>query len=339
MRIAVLSTVYKATPPVGYGGIERVVHTLIEQLVRDGHDVTLFAVSGSHCSGHTIALDAYDPAAAPSGITSRRDVISEEPLYQAVADHLASNPVDVIHDWSFENLFVRRHPERFPFVISTCIPPASDYSDYARSQLVACSAAHARQIGGTTRHVHYGLRLEDWEYSGEKTRELVHIAKIARYKGQHEAILAAWRAGRELAIAGNVEGRRYYNAVVRPLLMVSRSVRYLGELRNTNAVLKHAAALVQTPKWFDAFPVIVLEAFASGTPVIAYDSGGLGEQVVDGVNGFLCRGWHELAEKMAMIDQIRPADCRAYAEEHFSVGRMAREYVELYQRAMDGERW
>lgn len=336
MRIAVLSTVYKATPPVGYGGIERVVHTLLEQLVREGHDVTLFGTAGSHCSGRTIALAEYDPKRAPSGITSQADVISEEPLYNAVARYLASNPVDVIHDWSFENLFVRRHPEQVPFVISTCIPPAPGYQ---RPQLVACSAAHARQIGGNTRFVHYGLRLDEWKYSYEKTREAVHIAKIARYKGQHESILAAVRAGRPLAIAGNVEGKRYYGFCVRPLLTLAPRVRYIGELRNTNQALLHAACLVQTPRWFDAFPLVVLEALASATPVVAYDTGGLGEQIINGVNGFLCTGIADLASRLSEIENIRPQNCRAYAEEHFTVSRMAREYLSLYQQVRDGETW
>ena len=337
LRIAVLSTVYKATPPVGYGGIERVVHTFVEGLIRAGHDVTLFGAAGSHCSGRTVELAGYDPASAPSGINSRRDVISEEALYDAVRAQLDREPVDVIHDWSFENLFVTRHPERVPFVISTCIPSAVGY---ARPQLVACSAAHAGQIGGTTRFVHYGLNLPDWQHGAVKSPELAHIAKIARYKAQHEAIRAARRAGRRLVVAGNVEDRLYYWTRVRPALLFARNtVRYIGEVRDTNAVLRTAAALVQTPRWFDAFPLIVLESLASGTPVIAYDSGGLREQIVDGVNGFLCRDEDSLAARMADADRIRPADCRAYAEEHFSVERMVANYEAQYEAAMDGEDW
>ena len=336
MRILVISTVYKATPPVGYGGIERVVHILVEQLIREGHDVTLFGTAGSHCSGRTVALTHYDPALAPSGVNSKADVISEEPLYRAMVDYIEASPVDVIHDWSFGNLFVRRHPERAPFVISTCIPPAPGY---ARPRLVACSAAHAAQIGGTTRYVHYGLKLEDWRHSTEKTREAIHIAKIARYKGQHEAILAAVRAGRPLAIAGNVEGRRYHALCVRPLLALAPNVRYMGELKDTNSALLHAACLVQTPKWFDAFPLITLEALASGTPVIGYDVGGLSEQIADGITGFLCGGPGELSRRLSEIEAIRPKDCRDYAEEHFSVARMSRQYMDLYRQAMDGVTW
>ena len=337
MRIAVLSTVYKATPPVGYGGIERVVHTFTEALIRAGHDVTLFGAAGSRCSGHTVELTAYDSSVAPSGINSRHDVISEETLYDAVCAEHAREAFDIIHDWSFENLFVKRHPERAPFVISTCIPPAPSYS---RPNLVACSAAHASQVGGTTRFVHYGLNLADWQHGVRKTKELVHISKIARYKAQHEAIRAARRARRPLAVVGNIESKVYYWTRVKPALVrAGSSVRYLGETRDTNAILRSAAALVQTPRWFDAFPLIVLESLASGTPVIAYATGGLPEQIVDGLTGFLCRDEDELTTRMGDIDGIRPANCRAYAEEHFAVERMVSDYEALYAAARDGERW
>ena len=337
MRIAVLSTVYKATPPIGYGGIERIVHTFTEALIRAGHDVTLFGAAGSRCSGTTIELTAYDPATAPSGVNSRKDIISEEALYDAVNAEHARAPFDLIHDWSFENLFVTRHPDRAPFVISTCIPQPPGFT---RANLVACSAAHAATIGGTTRFVQYGLNMNEWAPGTTRTGELVHISKIARYKAQHEAIRAARRAGRTLVVGGNIEDRLYFWTRVKPaLLRAGKAARYIGEVRDTGALLRTAAALVQTPRWFDAFPLIVLESLACGTPVIAYNTGGLPEQIVDGVTGFLCADEATLTARMGEIDRIRPTDCRDYAETHFSVERMVRDYEALYAARRDGETW
>lgn len=336
MRIAVVSTVYMRTPPEGYGGIERVVHTYTEELVRQGHDVTLFATPGSWCSGATIEVSRMEAGNAPPGIRSPRDVLSEEPLYRAMSAHLKEHPVDVIHDWSFQNLYVQRHPERFPFLISTCIPQPRDY---VRRNLVASSRAHAAVVGKEARYVHYGLQLQNWEYRYDKPDPMIHIAKIARYKGQHEAMLASARAGRRLVIAGNIEGRKYHWAVVRPLVALLPNVTYVGEVKNTNPVLARSRCLVQTPKWFDAFPLIILEALASGTPVIAYPRGGVTEQIEHGVNGFLCKGVSELAAAMRDIDQIRPEACRQFAEEHFSVARMAREYLALMEEVRGGLTW
>lgn len=336
LRIAMISTVYKRTPPVGYGGIERVVHTLTQELVARGHEVTLFATPGSHCAGTTIEIEGYDPAASPSGIHSQAAFLSEEPLFAAMAEHLTADRFDVIHDFSFGNLFVSRYPDRLPFIISACVPIESSSP---RPNVVGCSSAHARQLGNGARFVRYGLDLSQWPTRYEKDDHLVHIAKIAPYKGQHEAALAAALAKRELHIVGNVENNLYHRSIVQPLTWMLPHVSYHGETRSTQDLLLPAAALVQTPKWFDAFPLIILEALACGTPVIAYGEGGVTEQIDHGVNGFICHGIRELAEMIRRVNEIDPRACRQHAEEHFTVVRMADEYCELYTRVMDGESW
>ncbi len=337
LRIAMISTVYKQTPPVGYGGIERVAHTLTQELVARGHEVTLFATPGSHCAGTTIEVQGYDPSASPSGIHSQSAFLSEEPLFAAMAEHIKPGRFDVIHDFSFGNLFVSRHPERTPYVISACIP--TDHAAAPRHNVVACSAAHAKHIGNGARFVHYGLNLSDWPACYEKRAHLVHIAKIAPYKGQHEGAIAAALAGKELRLVGNVESALYFRSVVRPLTWMLPSVSYHGETASTRDQLLPAAALVQTPKWFDAFPLIILEAMACGTPVVAYGEGGVPEQIEQGVNGFVCHGIRELAEMMRHVAEIDPRACRRHAEAHFTVARLADEYCDLYARVMDGASW
>ena len=337
MKIAVVSIMFKQTPPPAYGGIERVVYNLVEALVRGGHEVTMFATPGSYCSGKTVVVPAYDPARAPSGIIKKSDAVSEEPLYETMRDYLRENPVDVIHDWSFESLFVRRHPEAFPFVVSTCIPPPPDFR---RLNLVACSRAHARLCGGTTKHVYYGLDLESYRYDFHKENHFIHISKIARYKGQHLAVLAAVKSRSRLAVAGNVEDKLYYHGVIRPLtFLFPKYAEYIGELPGTNDQLRRARALVQTPRWFDAFPLVILESFASGTPVIALGEGGIPEQIDSGINGYLCNTTGDIADAMENIARIKPQTCRQYAEEYYRAERMAADYVSLYKQVRDGDGW
>jgi glycosyltransferase involved in cell wall biosynthesis len=331
-----VSTIYHATPPSGYGGIERVVYRLTEQLIKEGHEVVLFGAKGSSCSGKTVAIDAYDPDKAPSGIRRGKDILTEEPLYEAMVAHFEKNPVDVIHDFSFQNLYVLRHPEKFPFVISTCIPPAQNYQ---RPNLVACSRAHAALCGPTTKFVHYGLNLTEWKFCPQKTKPMIHISKVTKYKAQHLAIDAAKKAQQELWIAGNIEDPKYFYAAIVPRLWFAKGIKYIGEIDGTQAHLKDAKALIQTPQWFDAFPLVVLEALACGTPVIGFDIGGLSEQIQDGVNGFLCHTSEDLVKAMEDIDKIKPRDCRAYAEKHFTIERMTADYFGLYKNVIGGGRW
>ena len=336
MKILVVSTVYNSTPPVGYGGIQRVVHWLVEALVRAGHEVTLLAPPRSHCSGRTIHVDAYDPTRPWEAVGSSSDLMSEEPLYQAMVELLAREQFDVVHDWSFFNLYVQRHPERLPFVVSTCIPPEPGFS---RPNLVACSAAHAALIGGATRHVHYGLPLHDWPFRAVKTEPIIHIGKIGWFKAQHKALLASMRAGIPLVLAGNVEQPWYFNAAVRPLLALNRRATHIGEIDGARAHLLATKALMQTPQTFDCFPLTVLEALACGTPVIATRNGGIPEQIEHGVQGFLCDDVGSLAQAMRDVDRIDPSACRRHAEAHFSDTRMVRDYVALYRGVAAGERW
>ncbi|WP_290686928.1 MULTISPECIES: glycosyltransferase [unclassified Haematobacter] len=334
LRVAVVSTIYRATPPNGYGGIERVVHEYCEELIRQGHDVTLFAREGSRSSGRLIPIPA--PGRELTGVNKAADRLSEEPLYEIMKAALEADPVDVIHDWSFENLYVLRHPERFPFLISSCIPVGPDYQ---RPNIVAAGRGHAEAIGGGMPHVNYGVDLSRYRFVRQKTAPIVHIAKVAPYKAQHEAILAALRAGVPLDIYGVPEHRLYYSAVVRPLTMLGRGISWKGETNDLPAVLGAARALVQTPRWMDALPMVVIQALACGTPVIAYRSGGLPEQIDHGVSGFLVDGTKDLAEAMRNVGQLDPAACRRWAEERFDVARMARDYVHLFERVREGEAW
>lgn len=336
MKVAVVSIPYKTTPPVGYGGIERVVYEFVEELVRRGHEVVLFATPGSYCSGTTIEVAGYEASTAPSGLAKGQKGVSEEPLYRAMKEYLSENPVDIIHDWSFENLFVLRHPDSFPFIISICIPP---FPGHKRPNLVAASKAHSLLFNPPVPYVHYGLNLGNYPFCATKNQPMIHIAKIATYKGQHLAIMAAMLARKELLLAGNVEDRRYFKAVVYPLVKLISKVNYIGEILGTIEHVQYAEALIQTPRWFDVFPLVILESLACGTPVIALNKGGIPEQIEHGVNGFLCDGVRDLARSMARVHEIKPEHCREIAERKFSVKRMVDDYLDLYSKVINGANW
>lgn len=333
MRIAVVSTVYKPTPPVGYGGIERVVAEYAEALRRAGHEVVLFGCEGSRFSGELVTVPA--PSRAQHGVNRPGDKLSEEALCNAMQHRLSDRPVDFIHDWSFDNLYVLRHADRTPFLISSCIPAGADY---VRPNLVAASAAHARQLGGGLPHVHYGLDLERYRFVAAKTTPAAHIAKVAPYKAQHEAIAAAVLARVPLDIYGVAEHRPYYR-IVRALAATMPRITWKGETRDLAGVLGSARGLVQTPRWLDVLPLVAIQSLACGTPVIAYSAGGLPEQIRHGETGFVVSGIRGLADALQAVGELDPAACRAFAEERFSAARMVRDYLALFERLAAGETW
>ncbi len=336
MKIAVVSIPYRTTPPSGYGGIERVVYEFVEELVRQGHEIVLFATPGSYCSGITVEVPEYDPDKAPSGMAKGSKGVSEEPLYKVMRDYLDRNPVDLIHDWSFENLFVLKHLDAFPFLISTCIPPIEGTK---KPNMVAASKAHSELFNPPIPFVHYGLNLENYPFQKLKNQPMIHIAKIAAYKGQHLALLASFIARENIILAGNVEDKVYFRAVINPMVKLLPTAEYIGEIPGTVEYLKSARALIQTPRWFDVLPLVILESLACGTPVVSLNKGGIPEQIDHGVNGFLCDSFKELILFMKEVDSIKPENCRETAEKKFNVKRMVQEYVNLYNKVINGAGW
>jgi len=334
LRIGMISTVNLPTPPVGYGGIERVVSYFVEELVRQGHHVTLFGRPGSHCSGRTVEVAGYTDSREVSGGRHR---LNEEALAEAVEAELARDRLDVLHDWSLENVFVNRYPDRVPFVVSTCVPQPDGY---AQRNVVADSRAHAATLkGGQVPFVHFGVDVPNIAWSETGGPRLVQLAKISWYKGQHIAMLAATLAGRRLDVVGNEEGMRYSRFVVRPMAALLPNVRLLGETRDVEGTLRDARALVLAPRWFETYPLVSMQALCAGTPVVALDSGGLDEQVVNGQNGYIAHDISGLVRAMREVEGISRRRCREMALEMFDVRHMVRNYMGLYARVMDGEHW
>ena len=334
LRIAVISTVNLPTPPVGYGGIERVVHAFVEELVRKGHEVTLFGRPGSHCSGRVVEVGGYGHMREVIG---GKDRLDEEMLYDSVKAFVETEKPDVIHDWSLLNLFVNRHPDAAPFVVSTCIPQPQGY---AQQNVVGASAAHAATLkAGKIPFVHYGIEVDKVAFRERAEGRLTHLAKIASYKGQHLSILAAVLARQQLDLVGNVEGRRYYRYLIKPMAAMAPGIRLFGETQDPESTLGNAKALVLAPRWFETFPLVSLQACSAGTPIVTLRSGGLPEQIEPGVNGFIADSVGGLADAMRGVGDISRAACRDFARERFDVRRMVTSYLQLYTRVMDGERW
>jgi len=186
--------------------------------------------------------------------------------------------------------------------------------------------------------VHHGVPVNDYTASDEKDDYVAFLGRMAPCKGAHLAIEAARRAGIRLKLAGEIQQifGDYWEQQIRPQLD-GRRIEYVGEadFATKNALLSKARALLFPIQWDEPFGLVMIEAMACGTPVLAFAGGAVAEIVRDGVNGWVCGDIDDMARR-AVSPGIPASSCRAFVEAHFSVARMADGYLEAYRCATEG---
>jgi glycosyltransferase involved in cell wall biosynthesis len=336
MRIAQIAPLAESVPPKLYGGTERVVSWLTEELVSLGHEVTLFASGDSHTSAKLLP-------ACPRALRLRRPRPDPAAACAALLDAIAekAEDFDVIHshvDWVHLPLLRRL---RTPFL--TTLHGRLDLPDlsftaqrFADAPFVSISQSQRTPLPGLNwlANIHHGLPPDLLKLSERPEGYLAFLGRIAPEKGPDVAIRVAHAAKLPLRIAAKLPRaeNRYFNATIKPLLDQD-NVEFVGEVndRQKQAFLGNAAALLFPIDWPEPFGLVMIEAMATGTPVIAWSRGSVPEVVEDGVTGFIVQSEEEA---VAAIGQIRNLDRRHIRErfdERFTARRMAEEYVASYR--------
>ena len=345
MRIAQIAPLYERVPPKLYGGTERVVYALTEELVRRGHDVTLFASGDSLTSARLVPM-------AETGVRlgGAKDPVA---LHVAMLEEIyaQAEQFDVIHS----------HVDAlaFPFARRAATPTISTahgrldfpehrrvYSRFPEQQLVSISHRQRVPLGdlplrwlGT---VHNGIRLEHFPFRPEPVDPpyLVFLGRISPEKGPVEAVAVARAVGLPLKVAAKIDptDREWAAEHFLPLLD-GPGVEFLGEVDEDAkaALLGGAVALLFPISWPEPFGMVMVEALACGTPVIALPGGSVEEVLVDGVTGYVCRSVDDLPEAVSQIGRIDRAACRRHVEILFSAAAMAGGYEAIYRQVL-GER-
>ena len=331
MRIAMLAPISWRTPPRHYGPWELVTSLLTEALVARGVDVTLFATKDSQTAGKLAGV-----CPTPYSEDPTIDAKVWEMLHVAHVFERASE-FDLIHNHAdFVPLAFSRLVETpvvttiHGFSSQRILPAFKAYED--RVHYVAISAADRHPDLRYAATIHHGIRLEDFPFDPLGSEDLLFFGRIHPDKGAAEAIAAARQAGRRLVMAGIVQDQDYYNEHVAPALDDGFAVYRgpVGGLDRTKT-LGSARALLHLINFDEPFGLSVVEALASGTPVIASNRGSMLELIDHGVTGFLVDSVDKAVEAIGRINEIDRAACRAAVSARFTVDRMADRYLEVYR--------
>jgi glycosyltransferase involved in cell wall biosynthesis len=345
LRIAMLAPPWISVPAPGYGGVESVVSALTEALVARGHDVTLFCAPGSQSTARVVTL--LDEA--------RPDEI-ERSLYEA--DHVArafatidlaprGGRFDVVHDHcGFTAVAMADridtslvHTLHGSFTAST----AAFYAHHGhKAALVGISAA---QLACAPAGLHTAavipnpIDLRAWPLRERKDDYLLWIGRMTEVKGPHRAIAAARMARVPLILAGVIQPgqQAFFDREIAPHID-GDMVRFVGEVggQSKRSLFANARALLMPIRWEEPFGMVMVEALACGTPVIAFAEGAARELVQHERTGFLVDDEADMADAVSRLASIPPAGCRAWVAEHCDVGVVAHAYERAYQGALRG---
>lgn len=347
LRIALLAPPWIPIPPPGYGGIELVIAELAGGLVRHGHDVALLAAPGSRSAARVVPLLEHAPADRIGHTLFDVDHVGRA---LSVIDDAAARgrPFDIVHDHSGFTLVAVADRVDVPVLHTLHGPFTPDTSAFYRrhADKVWLSGLSKAQLAagppglrcvGT---IPNPINLRAWPLERRKGEYLLWMGRMTEGKGAHRAVDAARRAGRPLIIAGPVQAgqRQFFETHVAPHVDGHR-VRYVDEVggERKRELFAHAAALLMPIRWPEPFGMVMIEAMASGTPVIAFPEGSAPEVVVHGRNGFVVDNEAEMAAAAGRLGELDAAQVRATVAERYDVEVVTGAYEAAYRRVIAAE--
>jgi glycosyltransferase involved in cell wall biosynthesis len=336
MRVGLVAPPCVAVPPPAYGGTEAVVDRLARGLVRAGHEVRLFTIGESTCP-------------VPSSWRYVRAMPMENSMIEAahaLSAYDALDDMDVVHDHTVLGpLLARRRRRGRQPVVSTVhgafTPDARRiYGAAAGAAALVCISKDQRRSAPeipVAAVIHHGLDLADFPMGSGAGGYLLFVGRMSPDKGVHRAIAVARATGRRLLIAAKMRDpveRAFFRERVRPLL--GDGVEYVGEVGPGERLelLQGAVALLNPIQWAEPFGLVMIEALACGTPVIASAIGSAPEIVRKGRTGFLCADDDEFVRAVRRVERLRRQDCRDAVQARFTTDRMVRDHLLLYESVL-----
>jgi len=339
MKIALLAPIWIPVPPRTYGGIELMLSSLTEELVNRDYDITLFASGDSKTSARLIPL-------TEKGIWLQKELRSPHAYITTAIERISR------HQDSFDLFHNHFDFFMFPLCLSKTIPilttlhrpmdPVTIQAYKTYKEIKFCAISHDQRLSAEENGipildvVHNGIAPEKYIFKETAGNYFMYLGRINKEKGIVDAINASREAEVKLLVAGNIVGGdewNYFQHEVQPLLN-EENINFVGQLDFNEKVrlLGGAKALLFPIDRREPFGLVMIEAMACGTPVIAYRRGSVPEVIQDGKTGFIVETKEEMIEAIKKIDTIKRKDCRIHVEQNFTLKQMVDKYEKIYKK-------
>jgi len=339
MKILLVMDPFIPVPPVHYGGIERVIYDIACKYIELGHEVTIIAGPNSKSPGKLIIYGEN----GPGNVKINYNLLWE--IYKLLKVQIPKH--EVIHNFG-------RLAFLFP-IAWTKIKKIQTYMRYITPKNIRMlNALGVRNLiytavsdaivktgksgGGNWKTIYNCAPVNEFDYVPEVPPDapLVFLGRLERCKGAHTAITVAEITNRKLIIAGNISTlpheKEYFYKEIKPRID-GNLIQYIGVVDNKqkNELLGSAAAMLLPVEWYEPFPIVLPEAFACGTPILAFPGGGIPEGIKTGITGFLSNRAEEMAKQVSQIKTLSRAACRGEALENYSDTKIAEDYLNIYK--------
>ena len=341
MKIAQVAPLFESVPPKLYGGTERVVSWLTEELVRQGHDITLFASGDSVTKARlvpicerSLRLDEQCQDELAHIVLGLEQVLKKESQFDFVHWHVDYICYPLVRRMQTPHVSTLHGRLDIPDLVPL-------YREYSEIPVISISDAQRKPLPwinwqGT---IYHGLPEKLFTFRAEPGNYLAFLGRISPEKRVDRAIEIAERVGMKLRIAAKISkpDQPYYDEVIKPLIERSPNVEFLGEIseREKNEFLGKAYALLFPIDWPEPFGLVMIEAMACGTPIIAFPGGSVVEVMEDGASGFIVTNVADAVKAVERVETLSREKCRRVFERRFTDKIMAQNYLKLYRRMID----
>uniref|UniRef100_A0A7J2U499 Glycosyltransferase family 4 protein n=1 Tax=Ignisphaera aggregans TaxID=334771 RepID=A0A7J2U499_9CREN len=331
MRVLQASHISNYTPPIGYGGIELIVDTLAKELRLRGHKVLVLGVKPPEANTQYEFISVFNKLVKKPGVIHK--------LKYSWRLLLESKDFDVIHlhvQWLSPVATIIKKLRSKPVLLTLHADPSSLISRI-NIPLVAISDSQRRRLKGrgikVATVIYNGVDVDKYPFRLEKEEFFVYLGRVDETKGAHIAVEVARKCDEKLVIIGPATNPKYFELYIKPFID-NKSIIYLGEVDFKTKVdyLSRAKALLYPVLYEEFFGIAMVEALATGTPVIGFPRGSVVEMVRDGITGYLVGDAEEMCKAMKHVDELDKRECRKDVEEKFSSKAMAEKYERFYQQ-------